>query len=367
LVVLTDAPRSVQRQVSGWTRAHSRQILIADARGVFSYIFNDFGDQFRIDDATGEQVREFFIEHIDGVTGEVTTLENVFHGLEDGDYVTFSEVKGLDGINGCEPLKITVKNASKFNIGNFAATFPAFVEGGRCRQVKVPITISHLPFEKSIAEPEFCIWDYAKFEYPAQLHALWTALYAFEEKHGRSPAPRSLTDVALLKEQIPDGTDEIPSKLVEMFSFSASGNLVTVSSVVGGIAAQEAMKGVTHHMAPLKQWLHLDHVEALPGDWTAFDNAKLAETDCQPRQSRYDGQAAVFGWPFQECLFKQRWFVVGAGAIGCELLKNLAMMGVACGEGGLIKITDMDQIEISNLNRQFLFRRRDVGVSTFFF
>lgn len=51
------------------------------------------------------------------------------------------------------------------------------------------------------------------------------------------------------------------------------------------------------------------------------------------------------------------------GAIGCELLKNLAMMGVACGSDGKLKITDMDQIEISNLNRQFLFRRSDVGVS----
>ena len=38
-------------------------------------------------------------------------------------------------------------------------------------------------------------------------------------------------------------------------------------------------------------------------------------------------------------------------------------MGVGCspkGEGQ-IKITDMDQIEISNLNRQFLFRRENVG------
>lgn len=362
LVVLTDASRTAQLETASWTRQHGRRLLIADARGLFSYIFNDFGDQFRVDDATGEQVREFFIEHIDRTTGEVTTLENVFHGLEDGDYVTFSEVKGLDGINGCEPLKITVKNASKFNIGDFAAQFPDYIEGGRCRQVKVPTTVSHVPFAKSLAEPEFVIWDYAKFEYPAQLHALWTALYAFEEQHGRSPAPRSTADVALLKALLPEGS-EVPDKLIEMFSFSASGNLVTVSSVVGGIAAQEAMKGVTHHMTPLKQWLYLDHVEALPGDWTAFDNAKLTEADCAPRQSRYDGQAAVFGWPYQECLFRQRWFVVGAGAIGCELLKNLAMMGVACGEGGLIKITDMDQIEVSNLNRQFLFRRRDVGVS----
>lgn len=33
----------------------------------------------------------------------------------------------------------------------------------------------------------------------------------------------------------------------------ARGNLVTVASVVGGIAAQEAMKAVTHHMTPLNQ------------------------------------------------------------------------------------------------------------------
>ncbi|KIH44350.1 ThiF family protein [Ancylostoma duodenale] len=121
------------------------------------------------------------------------------------------------------------------------------------------------------------------------------------------------------------------------------------------------MKAVTHHMTPLKQWLYLDSDDALPGDWSEFDNEKLTEEDCKPRGCRYDGQAAVFGWKYQNALFNQKWFVVGAGAIGCELLKNLAMMGVACGEGGLIKITDMDQIEISNLNRQFLFRMNDVG------
>ena len=54
---------------------------------------------------------------------------------------------------------------------------------------------------------------------------------------------------------------------------------------------------------------------------------------------------------------------VGAGAIGCELLKNFAMMGVACGEGGAVYVTDMDVIEKSNLNRQFLFRPWDIQVS----
>jgi len=54
---------------------------------------------------------------------------------------------------------------------------------------------------------------------------------------------------------------------------------------------------------------------------------------------------------------------VGAGAIGCEILKNWAMMGVSVGSNGHIIVTDMDVIEKSNLNRQFLFRPWDVQVS----
>ena len=58
-------------------------------------------------------------------------------------------------------------------------------------------------------------------------------------------------------------------------------------------------------------------------------------------------------------------FMVGAGAIGCELLKNYAMLGVGTGKpteaiktGGQIVLTDPDIIEVSNLNRQFLFREK---------
>ena len=52
--------------------------------------------------------------------------------------------------------------------------------------------------------------------------------------------------------------------------------------------------------------------------------------------------------------------MVGAGAIGCELLKNFAMMGLGC-DGGNVTVTDMDMIEKSNLNRQFLFRSWDIN------
>lgn len=58
-------------------------------------------------------------------------------------------------------------------------------------------------------------------------------------------------------------------------------------------------------------------------------------------------------------------FQVGAGAIGCELLKNFAMIGLACAGDGQVIVTDMDTIEKSNLNRQFLFRPWDVQVNQF--
>jgi len=53
--------------------------------------------------------------------------------------------------------------------------------------------------------------------------------------------------------------------------------------------------------------------------------------------------------------------MVGAGALGCEFVKAYAMMGIACGPKGLITCTDNDNIEVSNLNRQFLFRQNNVG------
>lgn len=63
-------------------------------------------------------------------------------------------------------------------------------------------------------------------------------------------------------------------------------------------------------------------------------------------------------WWRQEKLSAARVLVVGAGALGNEVLKNLALLGV-----GTIYVIDMDDVEPSNLSRSVLFRASDGGRS----
>jgi ubiquitin-activating enzyme E1 len=71
----------------------------------------------------------------------------------------------------------------------------------------------------------------------------------------------------------------------------------------------------------------------------------------------------VIGRSLQQKLQSLKLFLVGAGALGCEFLKNFAMMGISCADNGLVTVTDDDVIEKSNLSRQFLFRNWHIGNS----
>ena len=65
----------------------------------------------------------------------------------------------------------------------------------------------------------------------------------------------------------------------------------------------------------------------------------------------------------QEKLAKVKTFMIGAGALGCEYVKAFALMGIGCSDEGKVTVTDNDNIEVSNLNRQFLFRKNNIGDS----
>ncbi|CAG06970.1 unnamed protein product [Tetraodon nigroviridis] len=159
---------------------------------------------------------------------------------------------------------------------------------------------------------------------------------------------RELNEVARL--------EQLDEFAVRSLAYTARGDLAPVNAFIGGLAAQEVIKACSRKFIPLQQWLYCDAFECLPENGN-----QQAERSSSTDGTRYDGQTAVFGSAFQEKLAKQKYFLVGAGAIGCELLKNFALMGLGASEDGHITVTDMDRIEKSNLNRQFLFRSQDIG------
>ena len=56
------------------------------------------------------------------------------------------------------------------------------------------------------------------------------------------------------------------------------------------------------------------------------------------QNNRYDGQAGVVGWQVQQQLADLKVFLVGAGALGCEFLKNFALMGIGTGPKGQVRL-----------------------------
>ncbi|MFO1512096.1 MAG: ThiF family adenylyltransferase [Verrucomicrobiota bacterium] len=66
----------------------------------------------------------------------------------------------------------------------------------------------------------------------------------------------------------------------------------------------------------------------------------------------------MIDWWDQKRLARARVLVIGAGAIGNEVMKNLALLGI-----GRVVVADMDHVELSNLSRSVLFRESDEGAA----
>lgn len=359
-VVLTDTPLKDQLAIADYCHENGIYLVITDTFGLFGSIFTDFGKNFTVGDPTGENPLSGIVAGID-TDGLVSALDETRHGLEDGDFVTFSEVEGMDKLNDGTPRKITVKGPYTFSIGDVSG-LGEYKRGGLYTQVKMPKILDFEPLSSQLKKPELMMSDYAKFDRPAQLHAGIQALHEFAEKHGgelpRAHNDEDAAEVLKLTQKIAEQSEEKPEldeKIIKELSYQARGDLSPMAAFFGGLAAQEVLKSVSGKFHPVKQWLYFDSLESLPTSTTRN------EEECKPRGTRYDGQIAVFGKSFQEKISNVNQFLVGAGAIGCEMLKNWAMIGLATGPRGKISVTDNDQIERSNLNRQFLFRPKDVG------
>jgi len=180
VVVLTDTPLKQQIQIADYCHENGIFVVITDTFGLFGSIFTDFGKNFACVDPTGENPLNGIVAGIDS-EGLVSALDETRHGLEDGDFVTFTEVEGMEKLNDGTPRKISVKGPYTFSIGD-VSELGTYKRGGLYQQVKMPKILDFEPLSQQLKKPEHLISDFAKFDRPGQLHAGVQALHAFAEK-----------------------------------------------------------------------------------------------------------------------------------------------------------------------------------------
>jgi len=368
-IVLSDTADAEIKRLNAITRAQSPAVglIVADTFGVAASVFVDFGDDFVVRDKDGEECRSAIVA---GITqenpGVVHTHEGRRHGFQDGDWVTFTELQGMTELNNAPARQIKVTGPYSFTIGDTSGLSP-YLREGIVTQVKVPTPLKFRSYEEVMKQPkapneELPLPDLAKFGRSEQLHFAIRALQAYRASKSELPPTRdeaAATKCVQLAKEINAATkkeggmalDELEDDVIKKVAYWSRCSISPMCAFLGGVVAQEVVKMTGKYM-PLHQVLYFDMFELIP---------KTLPADWQPLKSRYDDQIAILGKSFQQRLSKLNIFLVGAGALGCEYLKCFAMMGAGCGGTGKVTVTDMDNIEISNLNRQFLFRQGDVG------
>ena len=125
-----------------------------------------------------------------------------------------------------------------------------------------------------------------------------------------------------------------------------------IGCILGGIVAQETIK-LTGKYTPINQELVLDYSDLyIPS---------AIYKHCPDK--KHIGIYSYLSKPTLQYLKNINVFLVGCGALGCEYLKLCSLLNMATHSKKKITVTDMDHIELSNLNRQFLFRNIDIGKS----
>lgn len=182
--------------------------------------------------------------------------------------------------------------------------------------------------------PNTAEWYGPRADIAAHLRLGFRALAGFEARHaGALPRRHHAGDAAELVSIAADlAPEDVDARLLAELAATAVDQLCPVVAFAAAVAAHQV--------------LLLDDVDVRSGRalYFAGDHALVPDAAIGAR------------------LAALRVLLVGAGALGGEVLKNLALMGVAHTEvGGRVTLADPDTVARSNLGRQLLYRAHDVG------
>lgn len=371
VIVLVDMLLDEQIRINNFAHKNGIKFISTATIGLVGQIFCDFSKDFVVTDIDGEQPNNAIVDHISNEKNALIKCnDSKLHNMTSGCLIKFDDIKGMKELNYKDNNIYEIEYVDKlsFRIKCDTTNFNKYASGGIITEIKQTKKIDFIKLEESLKAPEFVLTNYLDFDRPNELHACYLTYNEYIMKKGIVPTLKHYNefykDVCIYHK---DAKEETIKKFLHCTR--CNGGLIGVNSIIGGIVAQEVIKACSGKFNPINQWFYYDAFECLKIDKIndSISNNKYNEEYNKHTASkklniaRYGSQISVFGKSIQDKLLKQKYFVVGAGAIGCELLKNFAMMGLGCSKDGKIYITDMDGIERSNLNRQFLFRNSDIG------
>ena len=363
-------------------RLNNIKFIYTLSLGLTGFLFNDFGDKHTIYDANGEKKLIYNILDIEEKKNSYKIILDIqddeMFELGIGDYVILKRIKGLDFLNDEVPKKIIEVKKHCFEIEKKDnSSNSKYISGGIVEEYKVQKIIKFEQLKNNFIHinKNFLNIDGKKKKSNVLLHCAFVGLHLYYSTYYELPELNNLEKVdkvinfsenyfKIIKEKYESLLklkDRKKKQLIIEFDKNylikvlrwCKSEINPVCVFLGGIASQEAIK-ITGKYTPIQQWLRFDFfetVEKLP------QNVNRNLLNC-----RYDDQIGIFGQEFQKKLQNLNIFMVGAGALGCEYIKNFGLMGISCKDGeGIITLTDNDNISLSNLNRQFLFHKNDIS------
>ena len=379
IIVFTEIqPTNFLIQVDDICRQKNVKLIYSVCLGLVCGIFVDFGKNHIILDEKGKEPKSYYVKSITKDAEGLVTIDNIENterlDLGDGNFVTFKNVEGMTEVNDKE-FKIYVEDAESFKIGD-TSNFGEYKKGGIIYEIRKPKNMAFDDYKtrSEIIRGENNRYYFADFKKCGRDILFFFTLSIlqdyFSENNFSLPDLNNMDIAKILTEKVKHKYNEIKSNekklscYENMIEFNekivlntirwSKAHICPIVAYFGGIVTQEIIKS-TGQFTPINQWLFFDF----------FESVEFLKDDIDRtlQNSRYDEQIAIYGNDIQKKLQKSNFFMVGAGATGCEFLKNFAMMGACSDKSSKFIVTDNDNIEISNLSRQFLFKKKDVGKS----
>ncbi len=274
----------------------------------------------------------------------------------------------MEQLNKMEPTKIFKEEEFKYYI-NYNQDLGKYIKGGVIEEVKIPKKIQYISYKEYMKNPKNIFeLDYSKNNRNCLLHCLILSIQKFFDKNKFLPdinndnqaeeiVKYSKEFYLLFKNEgniLFKNSKCFDDDFIKKLALLSRTQLPTDSSFLGGVLSQEILK-FSGLYKPLNQMLYYNN-------YVTIENLKKDDDEINLfKKDRYYYENIIYGQNLINKLKKLNIFIVGAGALGCELMKIFALIGASTEENSNIILADNDSIELSNLNRQFFFNKKHIG------